>query len=142
MTPWVTVAELKLFRNVSQVINASDDNADGNPDTGILKQAVDAANNFVDGYLGLAPPGFPQDKVQPALKVLAANIALHIVFSRNGITDETAKEGYDDAFIKLKEIISQPVTLVEDSAAAGGPIEGNKTESDLDEDIEGMAYVT
>lgn len=139
-TAWVTVPELRLLRNAIQVTQASDDNGDGNPDAGILQSACDAANNFVDGYLGLAPPGLDTDKVQPALKVIAGHIALHIVLSRNGIIDEASKEFYDDAFVKLKEIVTSPVAIIE-SESIQGPIEGNKSESDLDEDLAAEAYV-
>lgn len=139
MTPWVVPKELRLMRNVHQVVCVTDDNGDKQPDAGILQFACDAANNLVDGYLGIAPPGFDSDQVEPALKYFAGVIALYILLKRYGVEDPVAKEDYDDAFIKLKEMISLPVAVIEE--VTGGPIEGNRLESDLDPDIEAMASV-
>jgi phage gp36-like protein len=141
-TEWTNVQSLKLSKPVTWFGQMTDDSGNGVPDNVILAWAVHVANDFVDSFVRLRP-GLPVTEIKAALMLHANNVAKYVIAQRRGRIDDDVKMGWDDANAYLKAIVSGEISIGADDSVSAieGEIQGNKTEDDLDADIEGMAYV-
>lgn len=101
-----------------RLIELTDDNNDGDADTGIIDQAIADADAEIDSYLA-GRYIVPVSPVPDVVKKLSVDISIWNLYSRRSVADETRKERYKAAIEMLKLVAKGQVTLGANEPASG-----------------------
>lgn len=132
MANYFTAPDIELAADREYLLQIADDDGNGVADPDVLAWAIDAACSFMDGWLQINP-GIPIATITPILKFLGVKIAIYMLASRPPrIVLADVRKDYDDAILRLKEIIDGDYSIAGASPAlsARGAIKTNKTEQD------------
>lgn len=94
MSAYITLDDLKGKLPASQIVDALDDDRDGEIDAAVLTQLLNEASTAVDGYLEgryttpLTAEMFTTGRIPAAIVEAAKLIALKVICGRRGIADE------------------------------------------------------
>ena len=111
-------ADLQNLLTPAQLVQLTDDNADGLADAAPITEAIAESAAEIDGYLG-ARYTVPIAPVPVLLKNLSVAIALWKLYSRRSILNEARRKAYEDARATLTNLSKGTMVL---PAQGGGQV--------------------
>jgi phage gp36-like protein len=113
-----TQSDLAKLLSPAQLIQLTDDNADGAADADPITEAIAQADAEIDGYLGARYP-VPVSPVPDLLRTLSVAIATWKLYSRRSLLNDMRRTGYVDAIDTLKRLAAGTMVL---PASGGGEV--------------------
>ena len=116
--PYIVQADLLADLPNDVLVQLTDDDKDGIPDTTVVNNAIDRAQSEVDGYVA-TKYSVPLASPSEFIKGLTATIAIYRLYGRGrrGIPDDWQTR-YDNAIKSLRDVASGKITLGEDPPPA------------------------
>ncbi len=102
----------------AQLVQLTDDNADGSADAAVIAEAIAEADAEIDGYLG-SRYTVPVSPVPTLLRNFSVAISLWKLYGRRSLANERRRQEYEDAIAKLKDLATGRMVL---PATGGGEV--------------------
>lgn len=113
-----TQADIAKLLTPAQLVQLTDDNADGVADAANVTEAIAQADAEIDGYLG-SRYTVPVSPVPALLRQLSVAISIWRLYSRRSVLNELRRKDYDDSVARLKDLATGRMVL---PAAGGGEV--------------------
>ncbi len=111
-------ADIEKLLTPAQLVQLTDDNADGVADAANITEAIAEADAEMDGYLGARYP-VPVSPVPALLRQLSVAISIWRLYSRRSVLNELRRKDYEDAVAKLRQLARGEMVL---PATGGGEV--------------------
>lgn len=102
----------------AQLVQLTDDDADGTADAAVITEAIAEADAGIDGYLG-GRYTVPVSPVPALLRQLSVAITAWKLYGRRALSNDRRQKDYDDAIAKLKDLAAGRMVL---PAVGGGEV--------------------
>lgn len=102
---YCTQSDIEKQLPQEELVQLTDDDGDGLPDTGVVDEAIAEADAEIDSYLA-ARYSLPLASVPVLLKKLSVDIAIWNLYSRRAVDEPVRKERYQAA-VKLLQAIAE-----------------------------------
>lgn len=128
---YCTQSDIEKQLPQAELVQLTDDDADGSPDTGVVDEAIAEADAEIDSYLARRYE-VPLDPVPVLVKKLSVDLAIWNLYSRRSVDEPIRKERYQAAVKLLQAIADGRATLGVDPEPAGGgqSIQTSRTKDD------------
>lgn len=113
-----TQADIAKLLTPAQLVQLTDDNADGAADAAVITEAIAEADAEIDGYLG-SRYTVPVSPVPTLLRNFSVAISLWKLYGRRSLVNERRRQEYEDAIAKLKDLAAGRMVL---PATGGGEV--------------------
>jgi len=118
--PYSTQTDLEKHISLADLVQFTDDDNDGNPDTGIISEAISGGDGVIDSYIN-ARYTLPLATVPDVVKGISIDLALYNIRRRRpGKIEELFETRYKNAMGFLKDIGKGTASLGIDPEPSGG----------------------